>query len=125
MLGHERGRVRQPPVLRLQPLLERDFGGKPEVGASPRRVGERVAHVALLHGFPPDVERLAVNAGNDLEELVDRDTGSAADVIGKPESPPIARRNGCRDGVGHEREVPRLLAVAVDRDGVAPERGAK
>ena len=44
------------------------LGEKPRSARALRRVGERVAHVALLHGLPPDVERLAVNAGNDLEE---------------------------------------------------------
>ena len=57
------------------------------------------------------------------KSVVDRHAGAAADVIGNPERSLVARRHSCCDRVGHEREVARLLAVAVERDGVAPERG--
>ena len=94
-------------------------GAKPRSVAGPGRVGERIAHVALLRGFAADRRAGGRSRGRSSSRTcVDRHAAAAADVIDGAGPSAVARRDGRRHGVGHEGEVARLLAVAVERDGL-------
>ena len=96
-------------------------GANPEIRASERRVRVGVAHVPLLCRLR--VGRRAAGrraAADDLEHVVHRHARAAADVVRPSRHAALAGGDRRRDGVVHEREVARLLAVAVERDRLAP-----
>ena len=111
------GSRRQPSILRLDPFFERHLRREPQILPRERRVGVGVAHVALLRrlrarsssGWPASRSMIS-------QHVVHRHARAAADVVGAARHAALAGRDRRRHGVGDEREVARLLAVAVERD---------
>ena len=103
-----------------QPVLEPDVRLPAEQLARVARIRPRVAEVARARRQIRLLERLAEQPRDRLRELVDRRRRPGGDV----EDPAVRalRLGGAevgRDDVVDVREVAGLLAVVVDRDGLA------
>src|SRR4029453_18730637 len=114
----ERGGCRKPSILRFNSLFERHGRGKAKIGPGQRRVCEGVTHASLLDRLPPNVQRAANDAADDVEHLVDRHPRSTTDVVGPAWHAAVSGRSGRRHGVAHEGEISSLLAIAIKMNGI-------
>src|SRR4029077_16127771 len=76
----------------------------------------------LLRGLAPHVQGPAGDPADDVEHLIDRDPRTAADVIGPAWHAAVARRRRRRNSVPDKGEVPRLLAIAIEVNGIPRHR---
>src|ERR671937_2548935 len=104
----------------LEPRGEIDLRLVPERLACSRDVAPRVADVAGARRLEPLLHRLAEDEADRLRDMVDGRRRARGDVEDAPvRAGRVGRADGGVDDVRDVREVPRLLAVPVDRDRLA------
>src|SRR4029077_4317333 len=80
-----------------------------------------IPHIAFLRLLPADVERPSGKAGHELERVVDGDPAATADVIDGSRRAPVASGAAGGDDIGDKCEVPGLISVAIQADGLRRE----
>src|SRR5215471_12179410 len=118
-------RLDHPLVFGGQARIECMGWTKVEVLAGTGRICKRIAHVAFLGVLAADIQAAAGNPGQAVEYRVEGHPASPADVIDGAGASAVACRSRRLGRVGNEREVAGLLAITVNRDGLAGKGGAK
>src|SRR5689334_3952584 len=106
-------------------FLEADRWHKAEVGAGKPRFGVRMPHVALLCRVPGDDGLTSGDLPDHLQHVVERHARAASNIVYTPRNAALCGQQIRLDRIGDEREIPRLLAVAVHSYRLAAQRRAQ